>query len=151
MRLWLKCVQKSSLQKRWRNFMLDVWVHANSKKFGSNSSKLVISHSLGINPVFNVEDLILCHTPFDYLVVLSNLSFSTSPGLWPFPTRTPLQEHCLNEIEDFWIIRLLWLLMVDNVICCDGMDNRIHIALGYIARSSSLTWIYLRSITFIIY
>lgn len=60
------------------------------KKFDSNAYKLEIFQDLGINLVFNIEDLTpIYHTPFDFLAVIPDSFSSAFMGKQRFPIHPP--------------------------------------------------------------
>lgn len=96
--------------------------------------ELALPNNLGINPVFIVENLIPYHAPFDYPIMTSDLTSSTSQGHQPFFIFTsplPIQrKHLFVKIKDIWI-RLFRLLMAGiSAIWFTGMDIHIQIALS---------------------
>lgn len=125
------------------------------KKIGSNSYEFAILHNLGINPVFNVEDLTLNRAPFDYPTVIPDLPSSTFLEHRPFPIHTPPSRGsiALTRLNIFWMIRSFRLLMADICIFwCGDVDVHIHIVLSCAPRrSSNSTWICLMSMTFAIH
>jgi len=74
------------------------------RRFGSNAYELEIPRELGINPVFNVEDLTPYRTQVDYSAVIPDPPSSTAASSQSFPVPPPpsLRRHHTEEIEDIF-------------------------------------------------
>ena len=72
------------------------------RRFGSNTYELEIPRELGINPVFNIENLTLYRTPVDYPVVIFDPPSSTFTSTQPFTVHSPLpsRRHHTEKIEE---------------------------------------------------
>lgn len=127
------------------------------KRICSNVYELVIPHSLRINSVFNIKDLTIYRSPFDYPVVILDLSSSTSPGYRHFPIHTPspltLQKHCLVEIENILENEIISIANGEyQYYLVHYISNQIQVTLGCTSRRPScLIWICLMNITFAIH
>ena len=59
------------------------------RRFGFNAYELEIFRELGINPIFNVNDLTPYCIPVDYLDVIPDPPSSISAGAQPFSVHPP--------------------------------------------------------------
>jgi len=77
-------------------------LHAQSKGLYRISRRFDIPWELGINPVFNIEDLTPYHSPVDHPIVIPYPPSSNSTGPQPFSVHPPppLRRLHNEEIED---------------------------------------------------